>query len=37
MADKEQEWPFRLEMWNDQDTHVEELIALLADPPKVLT
>jgi hypothetical protein len=31
MAHQEQEWPFRLEMWDDHDTHVEELIALIAD------
>jgi hypothetical protein len=28
--DREQEWAFRLEMWDDHDTHVEELIALIA-------
>ena len=31
MPDEKQDWPFRLEMWDDQDTHVEELIALMAD------
>jgi hypothetical protein len=31
MRDQEQEWAFRLEMWDDQDTHVEELIALVSD------
>ena len=31
MPDEKQDWPFRLEMWDDQDTHVEELIALIAD------
>jgi hypothetical protein len=31
MADQEQEWPFRLEMWDDDDARVEELIALVTD------
>jgi hypothetical protein len=26
-----QELPYRIELWDDHDTHVEELIALLAD------
>jgi len=31
MADQAQEWHFRLEMWDDHDTNVEELIALVRD------
>jgi hypothetical protein len=31
MLHQEQEWPFRLEMWDDDDTQVEELIALVTD------
>jgi hypothetical protein len=31
MPDEPQDWPGRLEMWNDADTHVEEVIALIAD------
>jgi hypothetical protein len=31
MGDQKQEWPFRLEMWDDDDSHVEELIALVTD------
>jgi len=31
MPDQEQDWAFRLEMWDDQDTQVEELIALISD------
>lgn len=31
MPAEEQEWPFRLEMWDDHDTQIEELIALIAD------
>jgi hypothetical protein len=31
MPAQEQDWPFWLEMWDDRDTHVEELIALIAD------
>ena len=31
MPDDQQEWPFQLEMWDDHDTHVEQLIALIAD------
>jgi len=30
-ADQEQELAYRLEMWDDHDTRIEELIALLAD------
>ena len=26
-----QELPYRIEMWDDHDTHVEELIALVGD------
>ena len=26
-----QELPYRIELWDDHDTHVEELIALVAD------
>jgi hypothetical protein len=28
---QDQELPYRLEMWDDQDTRIEELIALVAD------
>ena len=31
MGDQEQEMPYRLEMWDDHDTRVEELIALMVD------
>ena len=31
MSPQEQDWPFRLEMWDDHDSHVEELIALVSD------
>ena len=31
MSQQEQEWPFRLEMWNEQATRVEEVIAFVAD------
>jgi hypothetical protein len=31
MPHEVQEWHFRLEMWDDHDTHVEELIALVTD------
>jgi hypothetical protein len=31
MADQYEKWPYRLEMWDEQDNRVEELIALLAD------
>jgi hypothetical protein len=31
MVSQEQDMAYRLEMWDDQDTHVEELIALLTD------
>jgi hypothetical protein len=31
MADQEQELPYRIEMWDDHDSHVEQLIALVAD------
>jgi len=31
MVDQEQELPYRIEMWDDRDAHVEELIALVAD------
>ena len=31
MPPQEQDWAFRLEMWDDQDTHVQELIALVSD------
>ena len=31
MASEAQELPYRIELWDDHDTHVEELIALLAD------
>jgi hypothetical protein len=30
-SDQQQEMPYRLEMWDDGDTRVEELIALLRD------
>jgi hypothetical protein len=31
MPDQYEEWPYRLEMWDEQDNRVEELIALVAD------
>jgi hypothetical protein len=31
MVDQVQELPYRIEMWDDRDTYVEELIALVAD------
>jgi hypothetical protein len=31
MVDQEQELPYRLEMWDDSDTRIEELIALVGD------
>ena len=31
MAGEGQELPYRLEMWDDHDTRIEELIALVAD------
>jgi hypothetical protein len=31
MIVQEQELPFRIEMWDDRDTHTEELIALVTD------
>ena len=31
MRDQAQEWHFRLEMWDDDDTQIEELIALVSD------
>jgi hypothetical protein len=31
MPDQPQDWHFRLEMWDDHDTRVEELIALVTD------
>ena len=31
MVDQEQELHYRLEMWDDRDTRIEELIALVAD------
>jgi hypothetical protein len=31
MAHEAQDFAHRLEMWDDHDTHVEELIALVAD------
>jgi hypothetical protein len=31
MAGEAQDLSYRLEMWDDHDTHVEELIALLAN------
>ena len=31
MGDQEQDFQYRLEMWDDRDSHVEELIALVAD------
>ena len=31
MPDQAQEWHFRLEMWDDHDTQIEELIALVTD------
>ena len=31
MVSQEQDMAYRLEMWDDQDTHVEELIALVSD------
>ena len=31
MCIKEQDLPYRVELWDQKDTHVEELIALAAD------
>ena len=31
MISQEQDLPYRVEMWDDHDSHVEELIALVAD------
>jgi hypothetical protein len=31
MDSEAQELPYRIEMWDDGDTRIEELIALLAD------
>lgn len=31
MAGKEADLPFRIELWDDTDRHVEELIALVGD------
>ena len=31
MLDQEQELSYRIEMWDDHDTRIEELIALLTD------
>ena len=31
MADRDDDLPFRIELWDDQDRHVEELIALASD------
>jgi hypothetical protein len=31
MPHQPQEWRFRLEMWDDHDTRIEELIALVTD------
>ena len=31
MSDQVQELPYRIELWDDRDTGVEELIALVAD------
>ena len=31
MAIQETELPYRIEMWDDHDTRIEELIALVAD------
>jgi hypothetical protein len=31
MVDQVQELPYRIELWDDRDTRVEELIALVAD------
>ena len=31
MVDQVQEWPYRIELWDDRNTRVEELIALVAD------
>lgn len=31
MVDQEEELPYRLEMWDERDTRIEELIALVAD------
>jgi hypothetical protein len=30
-TNQEQDFSYRLEMWDDHDTHVEELIALVRD------
>jgi hypothetical protein len=31
MADQDRDLPFRIEVWDDQDAHVDELIALIGD------
>ena len=31
MLDQEQELSYRIEMWDDQDTRIEQLIALVSD------
>jgi hypothetical protein len=31
MGDEPQPLPFRIEMWDDHDAHIEELIALVTD------
>ena len=31
MGGEEADLPFRIELWDDQDQHVEELIALVGD------
>jgi hypothetical protein len=31
MEIREQEMPYRVELWDNEDTHVEELIAIVAD------
>jgi hypothetical protein len=33
MAGRDDDLPFRIELWDDQDRHVEELIALAGDYP----
>jgi hypothetical protein len=31
MAGRDDDLPFRIELWDDKDRHIEELIALVAD------
>ena len=31
MAGRDDDLPFRVEVWDDRDTHIEEVIALVSD------